>query len=77
MGDPYDDGYPPSGKADLDPGPTLSESLDEADREVGDEHRTRPEGRLADGSIEDEEHFDDDDQVDDPELHRHAGIGRR
>lgn len=76
MGNPYDEGYPPSGKADLDPGPGLSESLDEADREVSDEHRTRPEGRLPDGSIEEEDRLEDAGQADDPELHHHAESGR-
>ena len=65
MGDPYDEGYPPSGKGDLDPGPALSESLDEADREVGDEHRTRPKGQRPEGSTDDEDRSEDADQVDD------------
>jgi hypothetical protein len=74
MAGPYDEGYPPSTEADLDPGSGLNEPLEEADREVGDEHRTGPEGRRPDGSLEDEDRFEDADRVDDAEfLHQLAG----
>ena len=43
--DPLDAGYPRSTAADLDPGPDLSESLEEADRTASDEHRVLPEHR--------------------------------
>ncbi len=59
MAEPYDEGYPPSSLADLDPGPDQSESLDEADREAGDEQRFVSEGRHADDSVDDEDRFDD------------------
>ncbi len=48
--DPSDEGYPRSSKADLDPGPDVSESLDDADRVASDEHRVVLEGRRPDGS---------------------------
>jgi len=78
MAGPYDEGYPPSAEADLDPSPGLglSESLDEADREAGDEHRTEPEGRRPDGSIEDEDRFEDGDRVDDDEVRHQLAGGR-
>jgi len=78
MANPYDEGYPPSAEADLDlgPGPGLSESLEEADREVGDEHRIGPEGRRPDGSIEDEDRFEDADRVDDAEFRHQLAGGR-
>jgi hypothetical protein len=41
--DPYDEGYPRSSEADLDPGPDLSGSLDDADLVASDEHRVVPE----------------------------------
>jgi hypothetical protein len=41
--DPYDEGYPRSSEADLDPGPDLSGSLDDADLVASDEHRFVPE----------------------------------
>jgi hypothetical protein len=59
MAERYDEGYPPSSRADLNRGPDASESLDEADREVGDEHRFVPEGRHADDSVDDEDRFGD------------------
>jgi len=72
--DDYDDGYPGSADADLDPGPNLTESLDAADRATGQEHRVAPSGQRPDGSIEDEERFEDADEVDDAEsLHQLAG----
>lgn len=58
MAGPFDEGYPLSSEADLDPGPDLGESLDEADREAGNEQRSVPEGPRPDGSIEDEERFE-------------------
>lgn len=76
MSGPYDEGYPPSTEADLDPGPGLSEPLEEADREVGDEHRTGPEGRRPDGSLEDEDRFEDADRVDDAEFRHQLAGGR-
>jgi hypothetical protein len=41
--DPYDEGYPRSSEADLDPGPDLSGSLDDADLVASDEHRVAQE----------------------------------
>ena len=58
---PSDDGYPRSSQADLDPGPNLSESLDDADRVASSEHRVVPEGRRLDGSTDDEDPSDDAD----------------
>jgi hypothetical protein len=40
--DQYDEGYPRSSEADLDPGPDLSGSLDDADLVASDEHRVVP-----------------------------------
>jgi hypothetical protein len=54
MAGEFDEGYPRSSEADLDPGPDLGESLDEADREAGNEQRHVPEGSRPDESIEDE-----------------------
>jgi hypothetical protein len=48
--DPYDEGYPRSSEADLDPGTDFSESLDDADRVASDEHRVVPGGRRPMGS---------------------------
>ena len=78
MADPYDEGYPASAEADLDPGRGvgLQESLEDADREVGDEHRIGPDGRRPDASIEDEDRFDDGDRVDDPEFRHQLAGGR-
>lgn len=76
MAGPYDKGYPPSTEADLDPGPGASEPLEEADREVGDEHRAEPEGRRPDGSLEDEDRFEDADWVDDAEFRHQLARGR-
>jgi hypothetical protein len=59
--DPYDEGYPPSNAADLDPGPDLSESLDYADRVAGDEHRVVMEGRQLDRLTDDDRYEDVDD----------------
>jgi hypothetical protein len=75
---PDDEGYPRSSQADLDPGPDpgLSESLDDADRAAGDEHRVALEGRRPDGSIEDEERFEDADGVDDAESRHQLAGGR-
>jgi hypothetical protein len=36
--DACDEGYSQSSEADLDPGPDLSETLDDADRVASDEH---------------------------------------
>jgi len=58
MAGQFDEGYPLSSEADLDPGPDLGESLDEADREAGNEQRYVPEGPRPDGSIEDEDRFE-------------------
>lgn len=57
--DPYDEGYPRSSAADLDPGPDLSESLDDADRVASDEHRVVPDGRRL-GQLTDEEDVGDE-----------------
>lgn len=53
--DPYDEGYPRSSEADLDPGPDLSESLDDADRAASDEQRVVPKDRRPDRSTDDED----------------------
>jgi hypothetical protein len=74
--DSDDEGYPQSSEADLDPGPDLSESLGDADRAAGDEHRAAPEGRRPDESIEDEERFEDADGVDDEESRHQLAGGR-
>jgi hypothetical protein len=58
MAGQFDEGYPLSSEGDLDPGPDLGESLDEADREAGNEQRYVPEGSRPDGSIEDEDRFE-------------------
>jgi hypothetical protein len=63
--DPYDEGYPRSSEADLDPGPELSESLDDADRVASDEHRVVPGGRRPDGPTDDEDRYEDADDRDD------------
>ena len=72
----FDAGYPASSPADLDPGPELAESLEDADRDAGDEHRFTPEGRRPDSSIEDEERFEDADQVDDADSRHQLAGGR-
>jgi len=59
--DPYEEGYPRSSAADLDPGPDLSESLDDADRAASDEHRVVLQGRQLDQSTEDIRYDDADD----------------
>jgi hypothetical protein len=59
--DPYDEGYPPSIAADLDPGPDLSESLDYADRVARDEHRVVMGGRQVDWLTDDDRYEDVDD----------------
>lgn len=61
--DPYDEGYPRSSEADLDPGPDLSESLDDADRAASDEQRVVPEDRRPDGSTDDEDRSEDADDA--------------
>jgi hypothetical protein len=71
-----DDGYPRSSEADLDPGPDLSESLEDADRAAGDEQRVTPQGRRPDESIEDDERFEDADGVDDQESRHQLAGGR-
>ena len=67
--DPHDEGYPPSSEVDLDPGPDVSETLDEADLLASDEHRVVPEHQRHDGS-DSEDRFDDADDVDDAESGR-------
>ena len=62
--DPSDEGYPRSSKADLDPGPDVSESLDDADRVASDEHRVVLDGRRPDGSTADEDDLADADDSD-------------
>ena len=63
--DPYDEGYPRSSEADLDPGPDPSESLADADRVASDEHRVVPGGRRPDGLTTDEDRYEDADDGDD------------
>jgi hypothetical protein len=64
--DSYDDGYPRSSEADLDPGSDVSESLADADLAASDEHRVAPE-RRQDGSFTNEDGFANADDVDDAE----------
>jgi hypothetical protein len=47
--DAHDEGYPRSSESDLDPRPSLGESLDDADLVTSDEHRVAPERRRHDG----------------------------
>lgn len=54
-----DEGYPPSSIADLDPGPDLIGSLEDADRTACDEHRVRPWSRRPTRSLDNEERLDD------------------
>jgi len=61
--DPFDEGYPRSSVADLDPGPEVSESLDEADLVASDEHRVVPEHQRQDESADDDDPFDDVDDA--------------
>jgi hypothetical protein len=72
----YNEGYPRSSESDLDPGPDLTQTLDEADRAASEEQRFAPEGRRPDGSIEDEERFEDADEVDDAESRHQLAGGR-
>ena len=65
--DPSDEGYPRSSKADLDPGPDVSESLDDADRVASDEHRVVLAGRRPGGSTADEDHLENADDGDSTE----------
>jgi hypothetical protein len=65
--DPYNEGYPRSSEADLDPGPDLGESLDDADRAASDEHRVVPERRRPGGAANYEDRFEDADDLDDAE----------
>ena len=65
--DSYNEGYPRSSDADLDPGPDVRESLDDADRVASDEHRVVAEHRRPGGATNDEDGFDDADDVDDAE----------
>jgi len=67
--DPHDEGYPRSSEADLDPGPDVSETLDEADLLASDEHRVVPEHQRHDGG-DSEDRFDDADDVVDAESGR-------
>jgi len=59
--DPSDEGYPRSSKADLDPGPDVSESLDDADRVASEEHRVVLKGRRQGGSTADEDDLENAD----------------
>ncbi len=61
--DLYNEGYPRSSEADLDPGPDRSESLEEADRVARDEHRVVLVGRRPGGSTHDKNRFEDADDV--------------
>ena len=76
MAGPFNEGYPPSSEADLDPGADVTESLEDADRDARSEHRFAPEGRRPDGAIEDEERFEDADRVDDANSHHQLAGGR-
>ena len=70
------DGYPRSSEADLDPGLSLTESLDDADRAMGQEQRFTPEGQRPDCSIEDDERFEESDGVDDADSRHELAGGR-
>lgn len=61
--DPLDEGYPRSSVADLDPGPEVSESLDEADLVASDEHRVVPDHQRQGESADDDDPFDDVDDA--------------
>ena len=74
--DRYDDGYPRSSEADLDPGSSLTESLDDADRAMGQEQRFTPEGQRPDCSVEDDERFEESDGVDDADSRHELAGGR-
>jgi hypothetical protein len=65
--DPYDEGYPSSSEADLDPGPDSSESLDYADRVASAEHRVAVQGVRLELSGNEEHRYEDADDVDDAE----------
>ena len=65
--DPSDEGYPRSSKADLDPGPDVSESLDDADRVASEEHRVVLKGRRQGGSRADEDDLENADDGDSTE----------
>jgi hypothetical protein len=67
--DPYDEGYPPSSEADLDPGPDPSESLDYADRLASDEHRVAVQGRRLEPSGNKENRYEADGVDDDESRH--------
>jgi hypothetical protein len=51
----YADGHPRSSDADLDPGPDVRESLEDADRVASDEHRVVAEHRRSGGSTNDQD----------------------
>lgn len=59
--DPYGEGYPRSSDADLDPGPGLSESLDDADLVASDEHRVGAERRRHEPTAAEDRFEDGDD----------------
>jgi hypothetical protein len=61
--DPLDEGYPRSAAADLDPGPDLRESLEEADRAASEEHRVMPEHYRAAGPPDRGDGFEDIDNM--------------
>ncbi len=76
MAAPFDEGYPRSTVAALDPGLIHTVSLDHADHEAGGEHRIELQGRRPDGAIEDDERFEEADALDDAESHHQLAGGR-
>ena len=61
--EPYDEGYPRSLEADLDPGPGQSQSLEDADREASNEQRVVLDDRRTDGSTDSEGRFEGTDHA--------------
>lgn len=51
----FDEGYPRSSDADLDPESDEPQTLDDADRAAGSEHRVALEGHGPDDAISDDE----------------------
>lgn len=66
--DSYNEGYPRSSDADLDPGPDVRETLDHADRVASNEHRVVDERRRVDDPTNSEDQFEDVDDIDDAAI---------
>jgi hypothetical protein len=65
--DLFDEGYPRSSEADLDPGPDPSQSLEEADVVASDEHRVTLEHQRHNRPTDDADRFEDADSAGDAE----------